>query len=152
MRGTRLRRLRARPPGGIIPAYAGNTRTSARIHVLSWDHPRVCGEHPYLSAYPRALMGSSPRMRGTPAMCGAFLCREGIIPAYAGNTGLGWASPPCASGIIPAYAGNTSINARFCSADRDHPRVCGEHYGAESDTEELEGSSPRMRGTPKRLA
>ena len=30
---------------GIIPAYAGNTLVLVAVAVLSWDHPRVCGEH-----------------------------------------------------------------------------------------------------------
>ena len=53
-------------------------------------------------------------------------------------------------GIIPAYAGNTMAPATQTLRERDHPRVCGEHwqFGAESD--ELEGSSPRMRGTRDR--
>ena len=71
--------------------------------------------------------GSSPRMRGThirPPECVRTL---GIIPAYAGNTWYG--------GAVKAF-------------DRDHPRVCGEHFkygvGFVNDL----GSSPRMRGTP----
>ena len=34
------------------------------------------------------------------------------------------------------------------SGRRDHPRVCGEHAGYNSADDTLEGSSPRMRGTP----
>ena len=30
---------------GIIPAYAGNTLVLVAVAELSWDHPRVCGEH-----------------------------------------------------------------------------------------------------------
>ena len=46
MRGTRFPPQRRSPRPRIIPAYAGNTRwTSTKGHD-SWDHPRVCGEHP----------------------------------------------------------------------------------------------------------
>ena len=30
-------------------------------------------------------------------------------------------------GIIPAYAGNTTAKNASTKANRDHPRVCGEH-------------------------
>ena len=45
MRGTlsaRYARIRTR---GIIPAYAGNTARIRRTPTITWDHPRVCGEH-----------------------------------------------------------------------------------------------------------
>ena len=32
--------------------------------------------------------------------------------------------------------------------NRDHPRVCGEHVSCELDGFAVQGSSPRMRGTP----
>ena len=31
------------------------------------------------------------------------------------------------AGIIPAYAGNTGLHARDVMPVWDHPRVCGEH-------------------------
>ena len=34
--------------GGIIPAYAGSTPKARAFSSHPWDHPRVCGEHPYL--------------------------------------------------------------------------------------------------------
>ena len=30
---------------GIIPAFAGNTRTAERGRTAQWDHPRIRGEH-----------------------------------------------------------------------------------------------------------
>ena len=50
---------------GIIPAYAGNTGVVALLCFLSWDHPRVCGEHSDTTADNSSMTGSSPRMRGT---------------------------------------------------------------------------------------
>ena len=52
------------------------------------------------------------------------------------------------AGIIPAYAGNTLSISRRRRLRRDHPRVCGEHISDEENTYKIEGSSPRMRGTP----
>ena len=53
---------------GIIPAYAGSTRSR--------------------SAPPRGLRGSSPHTRGAPTPLFTGTVDTGIIPAYAGSTGL----------------------------------------------------------------
>ena len=65
-------------------------------------------------------------MRGTPANDLKLMFQEGIIPAYAGNTGL------------QLVASNVK---------QDHPRVCGEHGMADIGDAFNSGSSPRMRGT-----
>ena len=51
-------------------------------------------------------------------------------------------------GIIPAYAGNTGLHLTFRRFRWDHPRVCGEHRIFFLLTLCQWGSSPRMRGTP----
>ena len=51
------------------------------------------------------------------------------------------------NGIIPAYAGNTPRLSNGGMEQRDHPRVCGEHYTAKGNDGRNLGSSPRMRGT-----
>ena len=48
--------------------------------------------------------------------------------------------------ITPAYAGNTQDLDGDGMPDKDHPRVCGEYTLIVSDTGELQGSPPRMRG------
>ena len=90
------------------------------------DHPRVCGEHQLDALVGGIRTGSSPRMRGTPLVVWGDSCDEGIIPAYAGNTPRAAWTP------------------RSC---RDHPRVCGEHVNANTTQLNIQGSSPRMRGT-----
>ena len=65
-------------------------------------------------------------MRGTPPGIGICANSTGIIPAYAGNTAA------YAARIFPAW---------------DHPRVCGEHVNANTTQLNIQGSSPRMRGT-----
>ena len=50
---------------GIIPAYAGNTRSTSRQYLQARDHPRVCGEHVSWQINRKQPPGSSPRMRGT---------------------------------------------------------------------------------------
>ena len=107
-------RMRGTPTGncmncmyaGIIPAYAGNTISTAVPSPLTRDHPRVCGEHIMALRFAVPSLGSSPRMRGTLPTGGTKSKQGGIIPAYAGNTGY--------------------PNVRPC-APWDHPRVCGEH-------------------------
>ena len=73
-------------PGGIIPAYAGNTQRPVDRPTWCQDHPRVCGEHSRPAGLVAGELGSSPRMRGTldVELVGHVLA--GIIPAYAGNT------------------------------------------------------------------
>ena len=108
-------RMRGTPPVGhprcrtmgIIPAYAGNTRRWWNARSPTRDHPRVCGEHLRTLLSTCVALGSSPRMRGTRARRGERRILRGIIPAYAGNT-----SSRTANG----------------GHQRDHPRVCGEHY------------------------
>ena len=91
---------------GIIPAYAGNTKSVSVWSSCGWDHPRVCGEHPIRRDRRGQRGGSSPRMRGT---------RVGVLQC--GDRG----------GIIPAYAGNTRCRLPRAARWWDHPRVCGEH-------------------------
>ena len=111
---------------GIIPACAGNTHCMTPTSAVSWDHPRVCGEHVITSANKAEASGSSPRVRGTLRIVRRFSTCQGIIPACAGNTP--WKRP---DGSWP----------------RDHPRVCGEHGGWRADAAPRQGSSPRVRGT-----
>ena len=51
-----------------------------------------------------------------------------------------------AAWIIPAYAGSTRAARGAQCRRRDHPRVCGEHSGYQESEQNVEGSSPRMRG------
>ena len=55
-------------------------------------------------------------------------------------------------GIIPAHAGNTKLKSSVNYPARDHPRACGEHYGAVVAKVTTSGSSPRMRGTHASVA
>ena len=131
MRGTRWGGTNVKHVHGIIPAYAGNTRLRPLIRVFPWDHPRVCGEHVRGPSHLGHVVGSSPRMRGTPGADG---------------------DAPLEHGIIPAYAGNTKGDVEIFNAVRDHPRVCGEHWSDGWLSILHKGSSPRMRGTPASAA
>ena len=51
-------------------------------------------------------------------------------------------------GIIPAYAGSTGINEEAPPARRDHPRIRGEHAFRVLGDGQRVGSSPHTRGAP----
>ena len=63
------------------------------------------------------------------------------------GTPTSWHCGSLCRGIIPAYAGNTLLQIIAPFPDGDHPRVCGEHRVILVQVVEVEGSSPRMRGT-----
>ena len=49
--------------------------------------------------------------------------------------------------FIPACAGNRPCVTRKSPARSVHPRVCGEQMAGMASTEDVFGSSPRVRGT-----
>ena len=89
-------------------------------------HPRVCGEQRAPRLHDQALVGSSPRVRGTAVLPGSLPPALRFIPACAGNS---WRRPPptCPSPV--------------------HPRVCGEQRLRHPARISNCGSSPRVRGT-----
>ena len=50
--------------------------------------------------------------------------------------------------IIPTHVGNTQKKARSFRTEADHPHACGEHAIAVWIAVIIDGSSPRMWGTP----
>ena len=111
----------------FIPAWAGNTRSKAAIHAAMTVHPRVGGEHCVLLDSLRRSGGSSPRGRGTRRA------------SETGNRPLRF---------IPAWAGNTSPERPSDPLRPVHPRVGGEHKFRIPQNVNVDGSSPRGRGTP----
>ena len=126
MRGTQALRFGRPTDMGIIPAHAGNTRSFSPASPVPQDHPRACGEHSVRHSKRSAILGSSPRMRGTLSESNPHLT---------------------INRIIPAHAGNTVHSALGLSVRRDHPRACGEHHQIPAKLQWKQGSSPRMRGT-----
>ena len=129
---TRGARTRGPPPSkssGIIPAYAGSTRSCPARRPPASDHPRIRGEHGVLLLSGCLVPGSSPHTRG------ARVCR---CPGRPGR------------GIIPAYAGSTHEDLRRLQVDRHHPRIRGEHAPSRIRLGKSIGSSPHTRGAPRR--
>ena len=156
---------------GIIPAYAGSTLHLRYLHEpsagssphtrgarstrgwtagTSWDHPRIRGEHRTRKAAETLL--------------------EGIIPAYAGSTLSVALVGPRDQGSSPHTRGAHRCDNRRQQANRDHPRIRGEHhkgsehrrfwngiipaYAGSTPWVTLfeswdEGSSPHTRGAPE---
>ena len=127
MRGALVDEVVVTVADGIIPAYAGSTAMCFVLCGGTWDHPRVCGEHFKGKSGKEFDAGSSPRMRGA---------RQDAQEAGEGR------------GIIPAYAGSTGVEPFENVAVGDHPRVCGEHVSSMRVSTPDRGSSPRMRGAP----
>ena len=85
-RGTRTQELPVVTVAGLIPARAGNTRSSHGHHRVDGAHPRSRGEHRCASRCRLVWLGSSPLARGTPPRPFFRARRPGLIPARAGNT------------------------------------------------------------------
>ena len=114
----------------VIPAWAGNINRQQRHYRRQPGHPRVGGEHRSSIRSARWSCGSSPRGRGT--------CPR-------------WASGHGTRRVIPAWAGNIRAYAPGCSPAAGHPRVGGEHCPKFPWIARPVGSSPRGRGTFRRL-
>ena len=110
---------------GIIPACAGSTCPQRRHNASVGDHPRMCGEHVRHVFHEVVGQGSSPHVRGARFRVSEHVGQRGIIPACAGST------------VMLLY---------ICSRQRDHPRMCGEHWSLTDAVLFLSGSSPHVRG------
>ena len=88
-------------------------------------HPRVCGADVLGACQWVGAAGSSPRVRG----------RLGVLPDVRGVVGL-----------IPACAGQTVLGGSVQLFHRAHPRVCGADHSGFVEREDVDGSSPRVRG------
>ena len=129
-RGTPSPVPRSPGPRRFIPARAGNTRKPPSNYLSKPVHPRAGGEHDRRRKRRVRFRGSSPRGRGTPHVQDD---RDG------------------AERFIPARAGNTRARPPLRPWRPVHPRAGGEHVRAGSGTPIRRGSSPRGRGTRRRL-
>ena len=124
-RGKQPPRRRIPRRSGLIPAWAGKTRTRSAPGWCSRAHPRVGGENNPKARDHISGAGSSPRGRGKRV----FVVRGAV-----------------AVGLIPAWAGKTSRSACPTPWTRAHPRVGGENAITSAYKHSVSGSSPRGRG------
>ena len=170
VRGTRGRcrgKLDVRP--GSSPRVRGTPKPASRTWPRTRFIPACAGNSEGNAQAGTPLPGSSPRVRGTQRRRWASSVRFRFIPACAGNSAVGKAtrilfagssprvrgthsvakSPPTCARFIPACAGNSAALALASKRGTVHPRVCGELAPAGGAFAEVDGSSPRVRGTPK---
>ena len=86
VRGKRGLQRRPRGFAGLIPACAGKTPMQALALARFSAHPRVCGENALPGPVGRDDDGSSPRVRGKPALGHTQTYDKRLIPACAGKT------------------------------------------------------------------
>ena len=110
---------------GITPACAGKTTSLLCKALITWDHPRVCGENSSSNFLKCFILGSPPRVRGKP---------QKSLPARR------------SAGITPACAGKTRRLGGRVQGTWDHPRVCGENLLGLLSQDAHPGSPPRVRG------
>ena len=130
VRGSLVRGFSVPRELGIIPAGAGLTFSNLFSKKLYRDHPRGCGAHCHAATLARHIQGSSPRVRGSPAIL------DEITHVV---------------GIIPAGAGLTSRRVPMQNEPWDHPRGCGAHFLKKCLDLFPVGSSPRVRGSQSRM-
>ena len=109
----------------IIPASAGQTTSSNQAAAPATDHPRECGANEQMPDLYNEMDGSSPRVRGKPAV---------------------YLEIPVLDRIIPASAGQTSCRNGVWEPTADHPRECGANPRLRAIGPICCGSSPRVRG------
>ena len=126
LRGTLLDDARRDRQARFIPAPAGNSSSPTGPRMRVSVHPRACGELSHAARQFADLLGSSPRLRGTP---------DSPI------------SLPSMHRFIPAPAGNSPAGSREDGGFEVHPRACGELTIACLNLVSFHGSSPRLRGT-----
>ena len=110
---------------GLIPAYAGRTRSNTASLISCWAHPRLRGADADDDSEPKRGVGSSPLTRG------------GLVadfPAFVSD------------GLIPAYAGRTCHPANQHQSRAAHPRLRGADKSSPAAPEVVGGSSPLTRG------
>ena len=110
---------------GITPAGAGKTQTRQPDNILTWDHPRRCGENMLSSPLNCIVKGSPPQVRGKLLLSSALAVGQRITPAGAGKTD--WRD-------------------FLTMQTKDHPRRCGENICAVLAIDKLRGSPPQVRG------
>ena len=107
------------------------------------------GENLTLASRYHANLGSSPRGRGKRKDNVFKIIDRGLIPAWAGKTGIP-ASMVIKPGAHPRVGGENTPRVPRCEPSAGaHPRVGGENLHQPPTKVQTSGSSPRGRGKPK---
>ncbi len=109
----------------FIPARAGNAHRSSGLRGATRVHPRACGERFDGCCAQRLFSGSSPRVRGTPAIAPIATAAPRFIPARAGNApanlvAAGWTP------VHPRACGERGYEVSCVAKETGSSRACGE--------------------------
>ena len=147
VRGTRAPSWHRTPGYRFIPACAGNSWPCPLSPPSAPVHPRVCGELLRAVFRPRVIRRFIPGVCGELSSCAALVAAMvGSSPRVRG-TRVAEHRPPAGERFIPACAGNSSATWRSSALRSVHPRVCGELHARGALELAHGGSSPRVRGT-----
>ncbi len=135
----------------FIPAWAGHGHRVRPQSNCRAVHPRVGGARLRYGTLQRLSSGSSPRGRGTARARTARRIGERFIPAWAGH-GRSTDGPFDFGRFIPAWAGHGIGQPLPPPSWSVHPRVGGARRINLDARSCMVGSSPRGRGTVRRLA
>ena len=151
VRGTRRPPDAHRPRARFIPACAGNSMNRRPPTNSPPVHPRVCGELCSSSTSSSSDCGSSPRVRGTPAVKPVVSCSLAVHPRVCGELVAGHRRSDGDHGSSPRVRGTRPVAPRRRRRTTVHPRVCGELLRPTPILPSAAGSSPRVRGTHRRV-
>ncbi len=130
MRGTLAPESSGDQDRRFIPAGAGNSIQYQLVTNNVSVHPRGCGELSYANLILSLKNGSSPRVRGTRK----YFTKKDLDQRF-----------------IPAGAGNSLSTQSHKLFGAVHPRGCGELIITAQQKALINGSSPRVRGTPNNI-
>ena len=111
----------------FIPTGVGNASTTQKFRPLLPVHPHGCGERIKCPNHKKTIIGSSPRVWGTPL----FALQN-----------------KAAYRFIPTGVGNAPTLRHRHRRHPVHPHGCGERLSEDDGATRLTGSSPRVWGTP----
>ena len=131
VRGKRGKRTISTPGDRYIPARAGEACDSVRYGISRRVHPRACGGSAMLAAAAAGAYGTSPRVRGK-------------LPRHRDRRKT--------AGYIPARAGEALGDVPKPRQFQVHPRACGGSGQSRHRRRPDQGTSPRVRGKPRRRA
>ena len=112
---------------GSSPHTRGARATTVTTETVTWDHPRIRGEHNADGSLHFTVYQDHPRIRG-----------EHVIPVLYEDV---------QEGIIPAYAGSTPIVVDPIPLVGDHPRIRGEHVPPDAPLMVYVGIIPAYAGS-----
>ena len=86
MRGIHIQRESLNGDSGATPTYAGNTKRTSKIAMMSKSHPHLCGEYLSKKTIVVHCEEPPPLVRGIPSADWFVASNGRATPTCAGNT------------------------------------------------------------------